>query len=245
MKLSTLPLDNIRRTSSRKQATPRTIKTKGKNTPRVESFKNPLLGIEVNLRKQLQEIEEKYHAASYHKRNILLDALEDIAESNQGFKSTILAQVRVYRPPPVIRPENDRTFNLTNLIRSQNDFREVLADHSHSEIVVSDLEMQIKETNKQTEEYERKIQKLGTKLKNESDHFAINRKLNREMAILQHNFNDIFSYADAPIEHPEIEKLIQDNIALKKNYAKLTNELKICEGITRKMKMFEEKKNIL
>lgn len=239
--ISTLPLENIRRnSSSRKKATPRTIKTKGKNTPRAETFKNPILGIEVNLRKQIQDIEIKYHATSYHKRGILLDALEDLAETNQGFKDIILDQVRVYRPPKVVRSENDRTFNLTNLIRSQNDYKDVLNGHSHAEIYVRDLEMQIKDSDDKVNEYNQKIKKLGEKLKNESDHFATNRKLNREMAILQQNFNDIFSYAEKPKEHPEIQGLIDDNIMLKKKFSKLTYELKITQDISRMMKRFEE-----
>lgn len=214
------------------------IKTKGKNTPGAETFKNPLLGIEVNLIQKMQEVDEQYHDTSYRKRNVLLDAIEDIANSKTGFRKQLLDALRIWRPPE----SNNNLFKtpaLLDLMRTQKQLRNVASDHEKADNKIRYLKQEIQMTELEVDEYQQKIELLKEKLKNKSDHFALARQLNNSLVNLQDSFNGIFTTQKAKPNSGEFDDLLKENRQLRKDRERMLYELNICKQITKRMEISE------
>ena len=237
MTLSRLQIEKARPLSSSRLKTPRTVKTQGRNTPRAETFKNPLLGIEANLMQKLEEVNEEYYDTSYKKRTVLLDALEDIANSKTGYKQLILNVLETWKPPPV-HTESDRTSALTELMRTQKEYRKVAESHQHQDETIQDLKDQIEKAIHETEDYQSQIQEMKEKLKT-TDYFALSRKLTTSLKDLQDSFNQIFNIPKRTEENPEIAQLIQESASLKRERTKLLYELNICLQVTKRLELNE------
>jgi predicted transcriptional regulator len=211
------------------------IKTQGQNTPRAESFRNPLLGIEVNLLKRLADVTSQYHSTSYHVRNVLLNAIEDVARTGIGFERVLLRVVEQWKP---IDPSEDGIFQtdaLTELFRMQRSCREV-ADHRQNQSAkVQNLWDQIHETEAMTQQYLKDITEMKNRLNTGSDLFALPRKLNRTLGELQQSFVDIFNPPRNIPSSDEIQALEAENIELRRQKLQQEIELTICQHITRRL----------
>lgn len=214
------------------------IKTKGKNTPSAETFKNPLLGIEVNLMQKLQEVDEQYHDASYKKRNVLLDAIEDIANSKTGFRKQFLDVLKIWKPPET----GDNLFKtpaLLDLMKTQKELRNVASDHEKADNRIRYLKQEIQMTELEIDEYQQKIELLKEKLKDKSDHFALARQLNNSLISLQDSFNNIFVPQKTKQSNDEFSDLLNENRQLRKDRERMLYELNICKQITKRMEVAE------
>lgn len=214
------------------------VKTKGKNTPRAETFKNPLLGIEVNLIQKLQEVDEQYHDTSYKKRNVLLDAIEDIANSKTGFKKQLLDVLKIWKPPNT-NTSLFKTPALMDLMRTQKQLRNVASDHEKADNKIRYLKQEIQMAELEIDEYQQKIELLKEKLKNKSDHFALARQLNNSLVNLQESFNNIFIPQKIKQSNGEFDDLLKENRQLRKDRERMLYELNICKQITKRMEITE------
>lgn len=241
MSISRIQIEKIRPS----MATPRKntsrniqVKTKGKNTPRAETFKNPLLGIEVNLMQKLQEVDEQYHDTSYKKRNVLLDAIEDIANTKTGFRKQLLDVLKVWRPPDTDK-NLFKTPALMDLMRTQKQLRNVASDHEKADNKIRHLKQEIQMTELEIDEYQQKISLLREKLKNKSDHFSLARHLNNSLVNLQDSFNNIFVMPKSKPSNDEFSNLLSENRQLRKDRERMLYELNICKQITKRMEVAE------
>lgn len=243
-----IPVEGIRPSSSRETSRSRTartsrpIKTQSENTAKVEKFKNPLLGIEVNLRKKIHEVEAKYHQTSYHKRNVLLDALDDIAHIGMGFKRQLTSVVEQWRPPQHQDREVFETAALKDLMRAQRECREASNAKLQHQTRCEELREQIEDIQFATKKLQTKTAKMKGKLNDQSDHFAMARRLDKSLTELQAQFDSLF---DPPKPSPipdELRNLMMENDRLKKDVDRQRYELEICNQITRHMQFAEQKK---
>ena len=92
---------------------------------RNDQFKNPILGIEIQLIKDLQTVENEYNSNSYQKKKVLIKALQDIADTNLGFRKQILYCINLLDPKTEINQDNERLTTVTDLVRVQNELREL------------------------------------------------------------------------------------------------------------------------
>lgn len=245
MSLSRLQLEKVRpSTSTSRTNTPRSvkIKTQGRNTPRAETFKNPLLGIQVNLIQKLQEVDQQYHETSYKKRHVLLDAIEDIANSKTGFRKQILQALEVWRPPKSEQAQGEmfETRTLVDLVRTQKQFRSVATDHEKANDTIRHLKQEIQIKELETEKYKLEIDRLKQKVLTQSDHFASARRLNHSFNELLSYFDNIFVPPPPQQENYDIEQLLQENKRMKKLRERMLYELNICQQITKRMKIMDE-----
>ncbi|OHT09895.1 hypothetical protein TRFO_04444 [Tritrichomonas foetus] len=238
MTLSRLQIEKVRPATSSRVNTPRKIKTQGKNTPRAETFKNPLLGIEVNLRQKLNEVNEQYHDTSYRKRNILMDALEDIANSKTGFNKQILDVLSVWKPPPSDH-ETYRTTALADLMRQQKELRKVASNHQQVDDNIRKMKQDIQMAYIEAEEYKEKIEDLKVVLMKQSDHFALARKLTSSLKELQESFNEIFTPPKEREDTEEVKNLLLESAQLRKDRTRMLYELNIAKQISKRLELNE------
>jgi hypothetical protein len=212
------------------------IKTCGQNTPRAESFKNALLGIEVNLQNSLSDVTSQSHSSSSPARNVLLNALDDVARTGVGFERILLRLVDLWKPIDSTEAVILQTDALTELFRMQRSCREV-ADHRQNESAkVGTLLDETNETEKMTQQYQTDICEKKTRLNTGSDIFGLPRKLNRTLVGFQQSFVDSLKPPKGRPTADEIEALEAENKELR--CQKLQQEIEIrienaiCDHIT-------------
>jgi hypothetical protein len=235
MEITRLPIERVKAQTSKKSS--RQIKTHGQNTPRAESFKNPLLGIEVNLLKQLQEVNARYFETSYHKRNVLLDALEDLASTGLGFQQQLRDLVRAWRPENCSNPTLFEATALKDLMHAQRVCRDAVGDKSAQEKRCQELTEEIRNTEAITMKYYNDIEQMKKRLHNESDHFALGRKLNRELGNLERDFMKMFSDSRKSRPASEMADLEAENARLRGQVYRQRYELEICEHISAHLRL--------
>ena len=227
--------------------TARTIRvsSRGKtpSTPRVEQFKNPILGLEVNLIKQLQEVEKQYHGASYQKRKILLDTLEALANTNTGFRKQILYALNSWRKPPDSIQEEQEVSAISDLLRAQNDYKSVLKRVNSRKERIEQLKAQIEATKEDTEKMINETNAMKQKLFKESDHFAKARKLTEEMAELKKSFDGMFEQKSEPQLTGKFAKMAAENDKLRTDLARMKFELELCTQISKRMKFIDQRES--
>ena len=225
----------MRPSTPRRVVSPR--KAKAEPGPRVDEFKNPLLGIEVNLRKRLEEIEGLYKDTSVQKRDILLDALEDVAATGLGFRKQIEGIVRYWRPPQPTREEVDM-FHVTTVkcvLRAQRDCEGAAERRDQKRARCEEMKAQLDEVEAANRALEDEIIELEHKIRNESDHFAVARKVDRGIRELRQSFAEMFMRKMPRDEDQEMVDLAAENAQLKKDIARQRCELEICQKITEKL----------
>lgn len=240
MSLSSFGIDSI----AQPPKTARTIRVTRASKPNAtpaEQFKNPILGIEVNLIKQLQEVENEYHGASYKKKQILLDALEQVAQTNLGFKKQIMTAVNAWRKPVTDTTVDSDVTAITDLLRAQNDFKAVKEKYQNSQSKIQQLKQEIENTRAETDKIIEETKKMKEKLFQESDHFAKARKLNEELAELQKTFENMFKPKTEQTVSSEIAELQRENEALKKELVKKRFELELSTQISKRLRFIEER----
>jgi predicted RNase H-like nuclease (RuvC/YqgF family) len=230
MATARLPLERIKPKNAKKMR--HAIKTRGQNTPKAESFRNPLLGIEVNLMKQLADVTSKYHSTSYHTRNVLLTAIEDISKTGLGFERILTRVAEKWRPPETAADDVFETLALADLMKMQRSCREAAGQRASQSERVQDLLRQIKKTEASTEKYLGRIEELKSRLKTASDFFALPRKLTRSIGELHGALTEMFRSGQDQNTDAEIEALDAENVELRKQRLQQEIELRICANIT-------------
>ena len=221
--------------------TPRRVvsarKARAKPGAVADEFKNPLLGIEVSLRKRLEEIAGLYKDTSVQKRDVLLDALEDVAATGLGFRKQIEGIVRYWRPPQPSREEVDM-FHVTTVkcvLRAQRDCEGAAEKRDQKRARCEEMKGQLDDVEAANKALEDEISELEHRIRNESDHFAVARKVDREMRELRQSFAAMFMKRVPREEDQEIVDLAAENAQLKRDIARQRIELEICQKITEKL----------
>ena len=212
-------------------------------TPRVEQFKNPILGIEVNLIRQLQDVEKQYHGASYQKRKLLLDTLEQLANSNTGFKKQILFALNQWRRPPESIEEDKEISAISDLLRAQNEYKDTLKKINSKKDRIAKLKEQIETTKEETQKMVDETNAMKMKLFKESDHFAKARKLTEEMNELKKSFDGMFQRKKEEELTGQFAKMAAENDRLRADLARMKFELELCTQISKRMKFIDERES--
>ena len=214
-----------------------------KQTP-IEKFKNPILGIEINLMREIQEISSNFHSTSYKKRNLLLNALEDLANSGTGFQDQILYASYKWNPSQqALNRSSDEAAEVNavaELMKKQVEFRQVAQKHSEETLAVESLQKQIDTANEEISKYREGTKHFQSRLQNDSDHFASVRKLRDELISLQEDFEKIFSKEEKHEKNDEIAALEQENEELRQEIAKMKFELDITTQINRRITFLKQ-----
>jgi hypothetical protein len=217
----------------------RRIRTHGQHVPPAESFKNLLLGIEVNLMKQIQQVNDQYYETSYHKRNVLLDALEDIGGTGLGFERQIARVVCQWRSVSG-RGEVCETKPLTDLFSAQRSCRAAAETAAGAARNVAAIDDELREIEKETERYLRETERMQRQLNEQSDHFALARRLTRALAELQAAFAEMFENARKETEFEEVAGIAKENAELRRTLLEKQFQLEICSATTRRMQIQED-----
>ncbi|EAY06820.1 hypothetical protein TVAG_313950 [Trichomonas vaginalis G3] len=242
MNLSSFGIDKVE-TPPKTARTIRVTRSSRKSTTPIDQFKNPILGIEVNLIKQLQQVENEYHGSSYKKRQILLDALEQIAQTNLGFKKQIMTAVKAWRKPVDDTSADNDVTAITDLLRAQNEFKTVKEKYQNSKSKIQQLKDEIESTKAETDRIIEETQKMKQKLFLESDHFAKARKLTEELTQLQTTFDNMFKPKEEVQLTGNLADLSRENENLKKELVKMRFELELSSQISKRLRFIEERAN--
>jgi hypothetical protein len=235
MEITRIPIERIKPQPAKKSS--RQIKTHGENTPRAESFKNPLLGIEVNLLKQIQAVNSKHFETSFFKRNVLLDALDDIASTGLGFEDQLQEVVTKWRPPTATAPSAPESYPLSDLIRAHRVCREAIDEQALKHKRNQQIREEISKTEAITMHFYSDVEAMKKRLSQESDHFALPRKLNRALAELETDFVAMFSAVRIAKAKDELAELEAANATLRGQLYRQRYELEICEHISSRLRL--------
>ena len=208
---------------------------------RNDQFKNPILGIEIQLIKDLQTVENEYNSNSYQKKKVLIKALQDIADTNLGFRKQILYCINLLDPKTEINQDNERLTTVTDLVRVQNELRELKKKKDNIQNENSILKNKLLSIKNETEEIEKKTFEMKQKLFNESDYFTKSRQLANEMKELENTFQNMFNNKKDDEFDSKFKQLIEENDNLRKELSKLKFELEITTQITKRLKFIDQK----
>jgi len=217
-----------------------TNEMKAPRSSRSDGYKNPILGIEVRLMKQLQEIDTDYHGASIQKKRILVEALEALAATNMGFKKQFKYVIELLQPN-TRNVEQERMKTVTDLIRLQD---ELTIEKQKKNLMTSEIEalklelFNLQEENKQIIE---ETNQMKQKLFNQSEYFSKSRQLSNEIQQLQESFNTMFKTKVDDNGTGKIAELLKENEVLRKEMNRLKYELEIATQITKRLKFLDQK----
>lgn len=221
------------------------FRTQGSNTPQVGSFKNPFIGIEINLLKEIQDIESVHKPTSKHKKTALLNALEDTANFDYGFKNQILYALSMLRPPEVDEESNEvfRMTSAKDLLNTEREYSQVDIKKNTIDKRISKLKEKLDLVESQERQMKDDIEKMKDKLMNQNHRFEEFRTVRDKITVLQATFDKILSHADDDQTDPRIAELLKENHNLQKRIMKLKYELFTVNQISRRLQFLEEDEN--
>lgn len=204
-----------------------------------EKFKNPIIGIQINLMRELQVLSSSYDFTSYKRKNIILDSIEQLANSGTGFHDQFMYALRYWRPnldtyPEELNVKNDLD-NVATLMKKQVDLRQIAQQHANEELEIQNLQKQIEAIEQEKSQYKADIKQMKQKLQLESDNFSSARRLHEELEELQKEFDSIFQSEISISKNPEIQALEKDNENLSKYLEQLKYEIEIANSINRRI----------
>ena len=238
MRLTKLHTGRTRPQTPRRTARDETSQD-SRRTPRVTrvtdrgpgEFRNPLLGIEVNLRRHLESLDE---SDVDQRKDLILDALIDVADTGLGFEKQIRRLVRQLRPPST----QDEFFQVTatkNILRAQRHCNDAENLKQERENRCNELRAKLDALNSENTQLEARISELEDKIMNESDHFSLMRKADQSLRQLRLKFAEMFIRKRPTLVDQECIDLAEENTQLRQTVARQKVELDLCHEITKRM----------
>ena len=215
-------------------------RVKKPNFEQAASYRNQLLGIERLMARRLKDNEEFYRNSDERKRDILLDALEDVADANLGFEDQIRRVISTWRKPytrdleiELMESEHAKHIATENL-------QTLRTDEATKQAEIAELESEIADYETEISALEDAIREQRSRLFMASDLFARERVTSQQIRRLQFNFDDMFAKARETEVLDDTDELIQmkkDNAFLRKELARKQYEVEIAAQITKKLAM--------
>ncbi|OHT11497.1 hypothetical protein TRFO_19036 [Tritrichomonas foetus] len=199
-------------------------------------FKNPLLGIEVSLNEKLHENKRLFKDSVVRKKNFLIDALEDIALTNLGYQEQISQVVSFYRKPVSEDMETRLRSTKQDIEHAQDYLNGLKKEDLELDQTLKQLEEEIEKVEKETLDYQDKIDEVRKNIYSNVDLFARYRLIGDALKGLQADFNDMFVNAKPPKYYSENEEMGKDNENQRRNLARLKNELQITNQVSKRLK---------
>lgn len=219
------------------------FKTQGANTPHVGAFKNPFVGIEINLFKEIQDIESIHKPTSSRKKTVLLNALEDIANLDYGFQNQVFYALSQLRPKDDDDDKDKNIFKITagkDLQNIKAECSELLQTKEKSGKCIADLQSKLKMIEEEKQQRLADITFMKEKLRFQNSRFSNFVNTKNEIEILQQAYDKIFETYDFDNEDPKITDLIRENDRLRTNLMKLRTEWDITMQITKRLRLQEQ-----
>ena len=215
------------------------LKTQAANTPSATTFKNPLLGIEVNLMRNILENDVRHKPTSKRKLKILFNAIEDVAAVDQEF-GPILRDVAEMLRPPEVPAIFCRTAVFCDLNQSMTKYKDLARRTREQAKRIENLRAQIAQIQKETEETAEETEKIKEKIFKESDHFARERSIAHKISNLEEQYQACFIKSKPPELPPEIEALIADNTRLRREMIVKRQELELTNQMSKRMRLMDD-----
>ena len=205
------------------------------------TYRNPILGIEVNLRKELQNAE----LSPTMKQKLLIDALEELAHSGCGFEKQLMHVVHFYRPEPSTTAKSEISSTVADLVRAQNINRDLERERYELETQIKNLQEEIEITKVQINDTKERIESTKEKILKKSDTFKSARELHEKLNDLLVQFDGIFEKKeDTQVYDQQTKAMIEDNTKKKKELERLKYELEIAKQITKRLQLQEKQRYV-
>lgn len=204
--------------------------------PELSQYRNSIVGIEAILEEKLQENDKLFRGSLIKKKNILIDALEDISEISYGFGKQFQYAISFWRPS--ISEDLDRKLNATksDLEKIQNQIDELRSTDSELDNMLFDLTNQIENVKNEILEYHDQNTKIKSNLFLNSDRFLNCRILSESISSLQDAYNNMLVHPSSSRYFSENQELADENEIQKKQLAKLHYEAGISNQISKRLK---------
>ena len=234
-----LNLSKVRPPSFASSVTNPRLKTKAANTPSATSFKNPLLGIEVNLIRGIMENDRHHKVTSKRKKKMLFDAIEDVAALDAEFGHILRDVVEQFRPPEI--PENIfiRTAVFSDLNQSMSKFKDLSRSVKRTEQRIASIRQEIERLKRETIQVQQETELIKSRIFSESDHFARERNISQRITKLERQYQSIFIKEKPPDVAPELRALLIENERLRREKEVKRRELDFISQISKRMKLLE------
>ena len=220
-------------------------RVKRRNFEQATSYRNQILGIERFMTQRLEENKEIYNKLPELKREILIDALEDVAEVNLGFHDQIQRVIRTLRKTYDGELEREVKEYENESMQVSADLRDSKIEISEREAQNQDLEAQIQAVTKEIEDLENEIEQQKSYLYQESDLFARERDASSAIKKLQLDFEQMFEKAKKKEPSRDSDAIIEienENRMLKKELDRKRYEVEIAAQITKRLMILTKHK---
>jgi hypothetical protein len=222
-----------------KQTKTRTVEIPPLHLTEAREYGNPLLGIEVSLGARLRQDKQLYHNSVDRRKELLLNALEDVANLNMGFKRDILDVIRCLRKP--------RRSTISVRVEPEDEFPEVddLAELKQlKEKIVRDMEAEIESLSSTVSELTAEFESLKTSLFLEPDIFAEPREVSTMLGDIQKAYDAMFRRKPGKSDDTDCRALSKDVNMLRREFAGRQVELHLAKQITKRLSFFVQRKGL-
>lgn len=200
------------------------------------TYRNQILGIERIMNDRLKENDELYNGSLDNKREILLDALEDVSNANLGFHEQLRRVISTWRKPydRVKTKKKTTDDGLKDYYTVMEQLRNLQSQLQEEQNLTGSIKEQIEFTAKTISSLEAQIEDETRTLFRESDIFARERQTSDVVLSLQKQFDALFTVTKEE-EFPECAQLAKENEALRRELMKKKCELDIALQITKRL----------
>ena len=143
-------------------------------------------------------------------------------------KKQILYALDFWRKPAESIQEDQEVNALSDLLRTQNEYKTILKRVNNKKERIKQLKHQIEATKEETQKMVDETNAMKTKLFKESDHFAKARKLTEEMNQLKKSFEGMFEHKNEEEITGKFAKMAAENDKLRTDLARMKFELEMC-----------------
>ena len=221
-------------------------KTRKKNVQQLHfeessEFRNPIVGIEAALDEKLKENDILYRGSSVKKKNLLIDALEDLSLINFGFSDQFKHVVSFWRKPNSENMEIKLKISANDIEETQQQLDEMKAKNLELDDTISSLMDEINKVDQEINDIKQKTEEAERKVFLNSNRFAKMRMTNDSITDVQNKYNQMFISPFKPKYFPENQKYAEENDQQIKNLSRLHSELRISNQITNHLKSLYDK----
>lgn len=216
-------------------------KTRKKNVQQLHfeessQFRNPIVGIEAVLDEKLKENEILYRGSSVKKKNLLIDALEDLSLINFGFSDQFKHVVSFWRKPISENMEIKLKISANDIEETQQQLDEMKTKNLELDDTISSLMDEINKVDQEINEIKLKSEQAKNKIFMNSDRFAKIRMIQDSISDVQNKYEQMFITPFKPKYFPENQKIAEENEEKKKTLLRLHYELRVSKQITNHLK---------
>ena len=209
----------------------------------VLQYKNPILGVQVALEEKLNENKLIFHNSIARKKELLIDALEDLTLATNSYRNQIKQAIFFWRKPVDEDAEVRLRTTKQDIEVAQKHLDQMRQQYESMFQSVKEIEDEIKQVEDETLEYERKTEEAKKKIFMDLDSFAHERMIKDQLTDLQKQYDDMFNMRNASNYSPENQSLAEDNEKQRKIMERLRYEVEIAVRVSQRLRMVARAKN--